>query len=97
MLERISAPLAAALSDDPSAASRFQALAREGLFLTPLDTRGEWFRYHSLFAELLRLRLRQTEPGEWAHGQLPLFDPRDPAAGCAPALQDARALGEVTA
>ena len=48
-------------------------------------------------SEEIRLRLRQAEPGEWAHGQLPLFDPRDPAAGCAPAIQGARALAEVTA
>ena len=50
-----------------------------------------------LGSEEIRLRLRQAETGEWAHGQLPLFDPRDPAAGCAPALQGARALAEVTA
>ncbi len=31
-------------------------------------------------SDALRVRLRQAETGEWAHGQLPLFDPRDLAA-----------------
>jgi len=63
VLDRVSGPLAATVADDPDAAARFEGLARDGLFLLPLDARGEWFRYHSLFAELLQLRLRQAHPG----------------------------------
>ena len=35
-------------------------LERANLFVEPLDTERRWYRYHPLFAELLRLRLRQT-------------------------------------
>jgi LuxR family maltose regulon positive regulatory protein len=35
-------------------------LERANLFLFPLDDEGHWFRYHHLFADLLRARLRQT-------------------------------------
>lgn len=52
----------AVVTDDPDAIARFEALTGDGLLLIPLDARGEWFRCHSLFAELLRLRLRQAHP-----------------------------------
>lgn len=37
-------------------------LERANLFVVPLDARRDWFRYHHLFAELLRTRLRQMSP-----------------------------------
>jgi LuxR family maltose regulon positive regulatory protein len=37
-------------------------LEHANLFLVPLDMRREWFRYHHLFSELLRLRLEKTQP-----------------------------------
>jgi len=37
-------------------------LERRNLFLYPLDQEGRWYRYHHLFAELLRQRLKQTQP-----------------------------------
>lgn len=37
-------------------------LDRANLFLVPLDHERRWFRYHHLFAEFLRLRLRAAEP-----------------------------------
>jgi LuxR family transcriptional regulator, maltose regulon positive regulatory protein len=38
-------------------------LERSNLFLTPLDDERRWYRYHHLFADLLRARLQQAEPG----------------------------------
>jgi len=35
-------------------------LERANIFISPLDNRREWFRYHNLFADLLRQRLLQT-------------------------------------
>jgi LuxR family maltose regulon positive regulatory protein len=32
------------------------------LFVMPLDDEHEWYRYHQLFAELLRARLQETQP-----------------------------------
>ena len=37
-------------------------LERSNLFLTPLDDLRQWYRYHHLFAELLRLELGHREP-----------------------------------
>lgn len=37
-------------------------LAANNLFLFPLDESGHWFRYHTLFAEAVQTRLRETEP-----------------------------------
>jgi LuxR family maltose regulon positive regulatory protein len=39
-----------------------EQLERSNLFLIRLDERGEWFRYHHLFADLLRLKLKQKQP-----------------------------------
>lgn len=36
-------------------------LEQANLFLIPLDTERRWYRYHHLFADLLRQRLRQSE------------------------------------
>jgi LuxR family maltose regulon positive regulatory protein len=36
-----------------------ETLERNNLFIFPLDNRRQWYRYHHLFAELLRHRLRQ--------------------------------------
>ena len=37
-------------------------LQRTNLFVVPLDDERQWYRYHRLFAELLRARLQETEP-----------------------------------
>jgi LuxR family maltose regulon positive regulatory protein len=37
-------------------------LEHANLFITPLDDQRHWFRYHPLFADLLRQRLQQTYP-----------------------------------
>ena len=37
-------------------------LERGGLLVLPLDTRREWYRYHHLFAGLLRHELARTRP-----------------------------------
>ncbi|WP_150913308.1 LuxR C-terminal-related transcriptional regulator [Marinobacter halotolerans] len=60
--------LCASLCDAVRGASNSQALLeqllRENLFLIPLDTRNEWFRYHDLFREALLQRSRQLAPEE---------------------------------
>ncbi|MBX3013207.1 MAG: hypothetical protein KF832_16940 [Caldilineaceae bacterium] len=64
ILEQFCAPLCAAvLSETTQSVAIQQAqllleqLERSNLFLIPLDSRREWFRYHALFAEFLRHRL----------------------------------------
>ena len=39
-----------------------EELERESMFLVPLDTRREWYRFHQLFRDLLRFRLRAEDP-----------------------------------
>ena len=39
------------------------ALSRSNLFLIPLDDEGGWYRFHPLFARLLRVELERREPG----------------------------------
>ena len=39
-------------------------MERAGLFLMPLDEVRGWWRYHQLFADLLRIRMQQEQPGE---------------------------------
>jgi LuxR family maltose regulon positive regulatory protein len=63
VLERLSGPLCDAVLEAQGSASRLDTLARTNLFLVPLDDRGEWYRFHHLFAQLLRLEFAQREPG----------------------------------
>lgn len=39
-----------------------EELERESMFLVPLDNHREWFRFHHLFRDLLRYRLRAEDP-----------------------------------
>jgi LuxR family maltose regulon positive regulatory protein len=39
-----------------------EMLEHNNLFIVPLDEERRWYRYHHLFADLLRQRLRQTQP-----------------------------------
>jgi LuxR family maltose regulon positive regulatory protein len=41
-------------------------LEHANLFINPLDDRGQWYRYHPLFADLLRQRLQQAYPDQVA-------------------------------
>jgi LuxR family maltose regulon positive regulatory protein len=41
-----------------------EGLDRANLFIVPLDDDRQWYRFHHLFADLLRQRLQQTHPEE---------------------------------
>jgi LuxR family transcriptional regulator, maltose regulon positive regulatory protein len=62
ILERLCGPLCDAVVSDPSASGQetLEYLERANLFLVPLDDERRWYRYHHLFAELLRQRLHQS-------------------------------------
>jgi LuxR family maltose regulon positive regulatory protein len=62
VLERLSGPLCDAVLQTQGSARLLDQLERTNLFLVPLDDRREWYRYHHLFAELLRLELASREP-----------------------------------
>ena len=62
VLARFCAPLCDAVTASAGAAGIIEMLERENLFLVPLDDNRQWYRYHHLFAQLLRSRLARTEP-----------------------------------
>ena len=57
VLERLTAPLCDALTGDNDGQRMLDELERRGLFLSPLDNRRRWFRYHRLFRDVLRYTL----------------------------------------
>ena len=63
VLERLCAPLCRAVLGEPGSSRALEELARTNLFLLPLDDRGRWFRFHHLFALILRVELERREPG----------------------------------
>jgi LuxR family maltose regulon positive regulatory protein len=66
VLERVSGPLADALTGSSGGERILQDLEQAGAFVVSLDVGRSWFRYHQLFAEMLQLELRRTEPNERA-------------------------------
>jgi LuxR family transcriptional regulator, maltose regulon positive regulatory protein len=62
VLERLCGPLCDAVLQADGSAGLLVELERSNLFLVPLDDRREWYRYHHLFAELLRLELSHRDP-----------------------------------
>ncbi len=63
VLERLSGELCDAVTGRPGSQARLEQVERAGLFLVPLDEVRGWWRYHQLFADLLRGRLQQEQPG----------------------------------
>jgi LuxR family maltose regulon positive regulatory protein len=64
ILERVSGPLADALTGGSDGERTLQELEETNAFVVTLDAARSWFRYHHLFADLLRLELRRTAPDE---------------------------------
>ncbi len=62
ILDRMCGPLCDAVLGSPSASGQetLEYLERTNLFIVPLDNERCWYRYHHLFAELLRQRLHQS-------------------------------------
>ena len=61
ILDRLCGPLCDAVLGSPPASGQetLGYLERANLFIVPLDNERRWYRYHHLFAELLRQRLHQ--------------------------------------
>jgi LuxR family maltose regulon positive regulatory protein len=75
ILSRLTGPLCDAVTGQDGGKAMLEALDRANLFLVPLDGRRQWYRYHHLFADVLRVRLEEERPdvvgdlhqraGEW--------------------------------
>ena len=66
VLDRLSGPLCDAVTGRQGSQALLEQAERAGLFLIPLDEARGWWRYHHLFADLLRARLQQEQPGRAA-------------------------------
>ena len=62
ILGRLSGPLCDAVTGQDGGKATLEALDRGNLFLVPLDDRRQWYRYHHLFADVLRARLLDEQP-----------------------------------
>jgi LuxR family transcriptional regulator, maltose regulon positive regulatory protein len=63
VLDRMSGPLCDAVTASSGSWRILEDLERTNQFVVPLDASREWYRYHQLFAELLRHELDRAEPG----------------------------------
>ena len=97
LLGRVNGELADLLTGRPGSERILLALEDANAFVVSLDPGRTWFRYHHLFADLLRLELRRRLPdqvpalhrraAEW-------FQPAWPGGGCHPAYPGGGRLGE---
>jgi ATP/maltotriose-dependent transcriptional regulator MalT len=62
ILSRLSAPLCDAVRGTTASRRLLEGAEHANHFLIPLDERREWYRYHHLFADVLRRDLEETEP-----------------------------------
>ena len=62
VLERMCGPLCEAVLEQDGSADILDGLARSNLLLVPLDRRGQWYRYHHLFRDMLLAGLERREP-----------------------------------
>ncbi len=62
VVPRLCASLCNAIRGRDDSQAMLETLTRHNLFLIPLDTRQDWFRYHDLFRDALQQRARQSDP-----------------------------------
>ncbi len=64
ILERLNGSLCDAVTAQAGGKSLLEQLQRGNLFLIPLDDKRDWYRYHHLFADVLRMHLTKEQPGQ---------------------------------
>ncbi len=62
ILDRLSGPLCDAVTGQAGGNTRLDTLQRGNFFLIPLDDKRTWYRYHHLFADVLRMHLLAEQP-----------------------------------
>src|SRR6266699_2044189 len=96
VLERLSGRLCDAVTGRTDSQAMLEQVERANLFLVPLDEVRGWWRYHHLFADLLRARLQQQHPDRLAalHRNAAAWSAEHGLAG--DAVRHAVAAGEMT-
>ncbi|MCG8687374.1 MAG: LuxR C-terminal-related transcriptional regulator [Desulfobacterales bacterium] len=74
ILHRFSAPLCEFVTGQKKCQVILEDLEQDNLFLVPLDNKRQWYRYHHLFADLLKQRLLQRTPEQVSQIQLRACD-----------------------
>jgi LuxR family maltose regulon positive regulatory protein len=64
VLDRLTGSLCDAVTGQADSRAVLESLDRDNLFLVPLDDRRQWYRYHHLFADVLRARLLDERPDQ---------------------------------
>ena len=67
VLDRLCGPLCDAVTGRDDGQAMLEALERANLLTIPLDDERRWYRYHALFADVLRARLTMADPGLAPH------------------------------
>jgi LuxR family maltose regulon positive regulatory protein len=62
LLERLSGSLCDCVTEQGGSQAMLERLERANLFVVALDDERGWYRYHHLFAQVLRSHLQQREP-----------------------------------
>lgn len=62
ILDRLNGSLCDTVTAQSASKSKMEQLQRGNLFLIPLDDKREWYRYHHLFADVLRIHLMTEQP-----------------------------------
>ena len=94
ILDDLNGSLCDAVTGQPGGKARLETLQRGNFFLSPLDDRRYWYRYHPLFAQVLYVYLTSEQPdqvpilhrraSEWyKHNGLPTEAIRHARAGLA--------------
>ncbi len=102
VLGRLSGPLCDAVTGRTDGQQMLETIERANLFLAPLDEVRSWWRYHPLFADLLRARLQQQSPesvaqlhrnaGSWHEEHGPVDDAVNHALAAGDAVWAARMI-----
>ncbi|CAG0988170.1 HTH-type transcriptional regulator MalT [Anaerolineales bacterium] len=64
ILDRLNSLLCDAVTTQMGSKSKLEQLQRGNLFIIPLDDKRHWYRYHHLFADVLRMHLMAEQPDQ---------------------------------
>ncbi|HSB00059.1 MAG TPA: LuxR C-terminal-related transcriptional regulator, partial [Anaerolineales bacterium] len=64
ILDQLSGSLCDAVTGEEDGNARLEALQRGNFFVVPLDDKRHWYRYHRLFADVLRMHLIAEQPDQ---------------------------------
>ena len=71
VLDRLSGPLCDAVLDRQQSDEALRRLSRSNLFVVPLEDDGRWYRFHPLFAQLMRVELGRLDPERGGRAETP--------------------------